>query len=756
MPLDTPYYIRFWITLLLAGFFTALLVGIVRKARGKEAEKQPTAWQIAGALLLIWAGFDFFAVIRAVAERADAEQELVGGSIKAALGCVILAVGWFRSRKRRPVPALTAVTVLLSAVVLTVWAVSMGLLTAAVAEYGAYQVQDASENRPSDLSERLDFYLDLRDFWPNGQELAFWETVRDDVVGPRRYGNVYDDCFLFMWDYEEFYTASAIYDGEGSLLASSWQDSMYLQYMSEEDWHAGEEYATNMSIAYLDRNCLTEQGKESMGTYNGISSRLSALCLTGTFDGTTFLPARIEGVLQEDVMEALMTFSGSYILSQVIKSYDLPWHLLYEDPEVSETVTIYADYYQANWREDSPEFFYQGQRYENLVALMEEIGPSLAEKSPVRPNQDQWRDLVCVSVNYCTTYEGQTYWDANYAGKNGYQGEAPEVEYYLVSIVYASPLRNAFWTLWKIYAWTFVLAVALVLAGRRVLRRQLIRPAQSVGKALLEEDTVLDQQYNETWRWQEGEDLQRGFLLNRDRCQVQKNEINRLTTALTYAKTAEENRRQMTSSIAHELKTPLAVIHSYAEGLKEHIAEEKRDKYLDVILSETERMDAMVLEMLDLSRLEAGKIKLARDPFDLAELTRSIWERLSRAAEAKDLQVTLRLPEHCPITADESRIGQVVENFLSNAVKYTPTGGHISITIDMGRQRTGFFVENDCPPLSEEALSKVWDTFYRADEARSGGGTGLGLAIARSIIELHGGKCAVRNTRNGVQFSFTL
>ena len=167
-------------------------------------------------------------------------------------------------------------------------------------------------------------------------------------------------------------------------------------------------------------------------------------------------------------------------------------------------------------------------------------------------------------------------------------------------------------------------------------------------------------------------------------------------------------------------------------------------------------MDAMVLEMLDLSRLEAGKVKLARDEFDLAELTRSVWEKLSRTAEAKNLQVTLKLPERCLITADEGRIGQVVENFLSNAVKYTPAGGSISIDIDAGRQRTGFFVENDSPPLSEEALSKVWDTFYRADEARSGGGTGLGLAIARSIVELHGGKCAVRNTRTGVLFSFYL
>ncbi len=212
----------------------------------------------------------------------------------------------------------------------------------------------------------------------------------------------------------------------------------------------------------------------------------------------------------------------------------------------------------------------------------------------------------------------------------------------------------------------------------------------------------------------------------------------------------------MTSHIAHELKTPLAVVHSYAEGLKEHIAEDKRDKYLDVILSETERMDGMVLEMLDLSRLEAGKVKLARDTFSLGDLARSIFAKLERAAEAKELQLTFRFPEDTTITADEGRIAQVVENFATNAVKYTSVGGKIAVSIYRRWDKTTFAVENECPPLSNEALSKVWDTFYRVDEARSGGGTGLGLAIAKSIIELHGGKCKAYNTRTGVRFEFTL
>ena len=199
------------------------------------------------------------------------------------------------------------------------------------------------------------------------------------------------------------------------------------------------------------------------------------------------------------------------------------------------------------------------------------------------------------------------------------------------------------------------------------------------------------------------------------------------------------------------------MVHSYAEGLQERIAEDKREKYLETILAETERMDVMVLEMLDLSRLEAGKVKLARDDFDLVHLVQSVWETLSIRAEEKNLQVTLDFPKTAMLAADEGRIRQVVENYLSNAVKYTPDGGAVAVRIFRESGKTVFSVTNDSRLLSGEELEKVWDTFWRADESRTGrSGTGLGLAIAKSIVELHGGTVGVRNTENGVEFRFVL
>ena len=164
----------------------------------------------------------------------------------------------------------------------------------------------------------------------------------------------------------------------------------------------------------------------------------------------------------------------------------------------------------------------------------------------------------------------------------------------------------------------------------------------------------------------------------------------------------------------------------------------------------------MVLEMLDLSRLEAGKVKLSRDDFSLIALTKSIFEKMEMVTQTKELQVVFSFPQDFIITADEGRIAQVVENFVTNAIKYSPVGGQIQMQIQTSRRGTTFRIENESEPLSEEALNKVWDTFYRTDEARSGGGTGLGLAIAKNIIELHGGKCSVVNTKTGVAFSFTI
>ncbi len=259
--------------------------------------------------------------------------------------------------------------------------------------------------------------------------------------------------------------------------------------------------------------------------------------------------------------------------------------------------------------------------------------------------------------------------------------------------------------------------------------------------------------------WEDVRAVEGYMRQSQDQLRSLQNENQQLRAALDYAKHAEENRRQLVSNITHELKTPLAVIHGYAEGLQAGIAEEKRDYYLRTILEESEKMDAMVLEMLDLSRLEAGKVHLSADHFSLRKLTWDILDKLA-PEESRTHSISFRSADDCMITADEGRIAQVITNLISNALRYTPQDGCIWLQVNAAEGAAHFHITNHAEHLSEEVLEQIFDSFYRADASRSDKGTGLGLPIARSIIHLHGGVLTARNTWvNGepcLEFAFEL
>lgn len=734
--------------------------------------KRVKGYYVAAALLLLWAAADFyhhfFIGVDLTANYQDlssvqllVRNTLFQGIIKTALGLVVFAVGWFRGKEKPRPRSLTAITGLLSALTLALWGISTGLITAATAEYGGYQVQAASDGRAYDLSDTLEFNMDRRDSWPNGQEIAFWETVSTGAPRIQSYGGSCGDHFLHLWEDSDIYSAIAIYDSGGDLLSCSWQDSMYLQYMTEDEWIAGEDVSRSAAIAHLERECLTEVGQANLGP-DHVTLNPSVLRLTGSFDGTTFLPARIEGVLYEDVEETLWEKgSGTYILSDLIEDYGLPWYLLYENAKAAEaqpdTVTLYADYIAVNWREVSPSFSYQGRRYPDLVSLMEEIGPALALGAPAQPSdQYQWRDLVQISVSYRMTASGMTYWSSHYYGEDAYQEEAPEVQYYLVNIVYAAPLWDAVLALRQTYLLTLALALVLLVTVRSRIRQHLVTPVTAVVEAMEDNWKNIYRPESAPAPWAEAQRLGDGYAAEQDRRRMKDNEITRLNTALAYAKEAETERRQMTSHMAHELKTPLAVIHCCCEGLREDIAPEKRQQYLDTILSEAEELDAMVLEMLDLSRLEAGKVKLSRDDFDLAEMARAVFRRLEAAAADRELTVELSCGAPCPVSADEGRLRQAMGNLAANAVRYAPAGSTVRARVWREGNWTCFAVENDSPPFTREELEKIWERFYRREEDRSGRGTGLGLAITRQIVELHGGRCRAENIPGGVRFQLSV
>ncbi len=665
--------------------------------------------------------------------------------------------------KRRAWSSLTVITLLLCLLALVVWGGSMYCLTAIYAEESARQFYSANTSPVLQVGA-----LDNCLAEPGSEQYLRWRFDLWDAVNvaahvpsssaiPEGGGLLFPDK-----DYTRYH-ATAFFDAEGNILACSWEDYLYCQYYTQQSWDREAQHFDGQVRIPFDRSRFTEEGL----VRNGQSMRISdhaAVRFTGSFDGVQLTPTCMEYVpagLLRDTLSA--NHVQSYDVHNIIRTYDLPWTVIYRHPEAvpagEEQVTLYAIHVQTNCWEPSPAVTHHGKDYSGLADYVADVGPS---RPDLTARDTQWDGLdLILAVDRYYYYDPRLPREHNadpvyIASSPGNEQGTAKVLYYAVKAVWFSPWRSAFLVLRKIYLWTFLAAAALVLLIRQLIKEELIRPLQRVNQGFADLRNVGHELPGSPPDWREPGELYDHYHRTQTVLQRDRMELTRLQTALDYAREAEENRRQMTSNIAHELKTPLAVIHSYAEGLKERIAEDKREKYLEVILSETERTDGMVLEMLDLSRLEAGRIKLSREEFCLSALTRATFDRLDMAARAKDLKVTYSIPKACPIRADESRLGQVVENFASNAVKYTPVGGSIHVRITRGFFGTTFTVENDSPPLSQEQLSRVWDTFYRVDEARSGGGTGLGLAIAKSIITLHGGKCQACNTNTGVAFSFTL
>jgi signal transduction histidine kinase len=221
----------------------------------------------------------------------------------------------------------------------------------------------------------------------------------------------------------------------------------------------------------------------------------------------------------------------------------------------------------------------------------------------------------------------------------------------------------------------------------------------------------------------------------------------------------EKMRKDFISSASHELKTPLGIMKGFTEGLKDGIDEQKKEYYLDVILDEIEKMDVLVLDMLELSKLESKAYQLDKVNFSMKLLIEDVAYRFFQQIQKKGLQIdhNYDCTEYWGF-GDVQRIEQVVVNLFSNAIRHTPEKGSIHIYIRAKVEKIEIAIENQGYPIPEDKMDRIWDRFYRIDEARErqSGGTGLGLAIVKNILELHGSEYGVRNTDFGVEFFFTV
>jgi two-component system phosphate regulon sensor histidine kinase PhoR len=230
---------------------------------------------------------------------------------------------------------------------------------------------------------------------------------------------------------------------------------------------------------------------------------------------------------------------------------------------------------------------------------------------------------------------------------------------------------------------------------------------------------------------------------------------------LTRLKQLERTREEFVANVSHELRTPLSLIKGYVETLLDGARNnpEVAERFLRIIERNTQRLDLLIQDLLTISALESGRVKLNLQPVELRPLAEKVFADLKTRAEERDVKLVNQLTDLTAL-ADAHRLEQVFANLVDNAIKYGRAQGTVIVG---GRKaeanKVELFVQDDGPGIPPESLDRVFERFYRVDKARSReqGGTGLGLSIVKHIVQGHGGTVWVKSELGkGATFFFTL
>ena len=234
----------------------------------------------------------------------------------------------------------------------------------------------------------------------------------------------------------------------------------------------------------------------------------------------------------------------------------------------------------------------------------------------------------------------------------------------------------------------------------------------------------------------------------------------KLSASINGLKQDVERRKQLVSNMSHELKTPIGIIKGYAEGLKYGVVDdkEKMAKYCSVIVEECDRMDNLVRELLNHSKMESGMVELNITSFDSGEFISKIAERFKPTFIEKGITFDFKCVNNYIITADHDMLEKAINNFITNAIDYVEGRNFIQLTAEKKEKGIKISVFNTGNHIPAEDIEKIWDIYYKVDKARSRkyGGHGIGLSIVRLIVQLHGGITKAENIDEGVIFSLEI
>ncbi|WP_179292725.1 HAMP domain-containing sensor histidine kinase [Bacillus sp. 7884-1] len=220
----------------------------------------------------------------------------------------------------------------------------------------------------------------------------------------------------------------------------------------------------------------------------------------------------------------------------------------------------------------------------------------------------------------------------------------------------------------------------------------------------------------------------------------------------------DQSRKELIANVSHELKTPISLIAGYSEGLKVNVNSEDKDFYCEVIIDEAEKMNKLVLSLLDLSQVEGGYKQMMKEYIAANELIENTLEKFKLIFKEKGMDVEVSYKGDGVVYADPERIEQVLTNYLTNAINHVDDRKSIFLRAEEHEEKVVVRVFNTGRPIPPDEIDKIWDNFYKIDKARTReyGGSGLGLTIVKAIIEAHGGKYGTTNHEETVEFWFTL
>ena len=239
--------------------------------------------------------------------------------------------------------------------------------------------------------------------------------------------------------------------------------------------------------------------------------------------------------------------------------------------------------------------------------------------------------------------------------------------------------------------------------------------------------------------------------------------IERIQAQVEKLKEADMLRRELVTNVSHDLRTPLATLQGYIETLflkDRNLSAEDRKNHLQIAIQHCERLSNLVDELFELAKLDSREIKVRYEPFNISELAHDVVQKFDLSARDKQISIQIDQPQRIPfVNADIAMVERVIENLVENALRHTPTGGSIQLTIKPQNEDISLCVSDTGSGISEDDLPFIFDRFYQRDKSKTDktGYAGLGLAISRRILELHNKPIRVESTPgSGTAFTFLL